>query len=96
MDLKKEYCELNGYTKFNKHNENDYTKFLEQKITELNQALQLQQTSVMPCFSYGEIITDGTYDAKVIENTTIVHSTMVKYLHNDIFDNISGIGWKLK
>ena len=46
MNLKKEYCKLNGYTKFNKYNENNYTKFLEKKITELNQALQLQQTGV--------------------------------------------------
>lgn len=60
------------------------------------QALQLQQTGVMPCFSYGQIITDGVYDAKVIENTQIIHSTMVKYLHNNIFDNISGVGWKIK
>jgi hypothetical protein len=60
------------------------------------QNLQLQQTGVMPCFSYGQIITDGVYDAKVIENTQIIHSTMVKYLHNNIFDNISGVGWKIK
>ena len=50
MNLKKEYCKLNGYTKFNKYNENNYTKFLEKKITELNQALQLQQTGVSTCF----------------------------------------------
>jgi hypothetical protein len=47
MDLRKEYCELNGHSKFNKYNINDYTKFLEQKITEQNQALQLQQTGVI-------------------------------------------------
>jgi hypothetical protein len=46
MDLRKEYCELNGHSKFNKYNINDYTNFLEQKITEQNQALQLQQTGV--------------------------------------------------
>ena len=46
MDLKKEYCQLNGYSKFNKYNENNYTKFLEKKITELNHALQLQQNGV--------------------------------------------------
>ena len=50
MNLKKEYCKLNGYTKFNKYNENNYTKFLEKKITEINQALQLQQTGVSTCF----------------------------------------------
>ena len=44
MNLKKEYC------KFNKYNENNYTKFLEKKITEINQALQLKQTGVSTCF----------------------------------------------
>lgn len=95
MDLQKQLSKLEQDSFNGQISISDFRKRV-QTYAETYHALQLQQTGVMPCFSYGQIITDGTYDAKVIENTTIVHSTMVKYLHNDIFDNISGIGWKLK
>jgi hypothetical protein len=47
MDWKKQYVEEKGYAKFNKFNVNEYTKFLEQKLTETNQALQLLQPDVI-------------------------------------------------
>lgn len=75
---------------------NKYTYYDLMEFAEHYHTLQLQKTGFLPCFFYGQIITDGVYEAKVIEATTFTCSTMVKYLHNDIFDNISGIGWKLK
>lgn len=47
MDFKEQYLKEKGYASFNKYNENEYTKFLEQILTETNQALQLLQSRVM-------------------------------------------------
>ena len=71
MDLKKEYCKLNGYTKFNKYNVNDYTEFLEQKLTELNQALQLLQPDVSDSFyCYDKCVSNAAEDYDFIKCKT--------------------------
>lgn len=52
--LREEYCkEIN--TPIGLDNVYDYVKWLENKLTETNQALQLQQIDVMPCFYYFDL-----------------------------------------
>ncbi|MGH2666645.1 hypothetical protein [Flavobacterium sp.] len=46
MNIREEFIKENGYSYFNNTVLNEYAIWLEKKITETNQALQLQQTGV--------------------------------------------------
>jgi len=60
MDSREQYIKEKGYSNFNNTVLNEYAIWLEQKLTETNQFLQLQQTGVSS--SYTEKQMDDAYD----------------------------------
>ena len=56
MDIREKFIKEQGCSYFNNTVLNEYSIWLEKKITDNYQALQLQQTGVSGCFSYQEAL----------------------------------------
>lgn len=56
---------------------------------------ELQQDVLVPHFNVGDVISDGYFNAEVIEESEIIYQTKVTYLHNDIDDFVNTKNYKL-